>query len=296
MSFVPQPAGPAQHAVLEDIATDPAPTEAPATSVTSARREPAEIVGIFGLVDALLRDHRRILDRIAADDRLTELARGLVVIILCCAALFGAAMGFYRGGIQMLFAAIKLPLAVLLTAALSVPAFMAMNAAAEGKAHPRQDATLVLLSLAGACLLISATAPIIVLAAFWEYAYHSTILLVVACCGVGGLYGLRIFVRGVQQRKTPARVLIGLALAMVFGAVGSQMSWTLRPFLVRPRTVQVPFIRGIEGSFMESVRMSTDSARGRYIREAAPLPEAAEAIEPAPMSLPDAPVSPPELR
>ena len=260
--------------------------EQPKASERPFVHEP-EAPGIFGLVDALLRNHGRIIERIEKDDRLAELARGLVVIILVGAAIFGAAMGFYRGGIQMLFAAVKLPLAILLTAALSVPAYVAMNTAANREARPRQDASLVLLALAGASLLISATAPIIVLAAFWGYAYHSMILLVVACCGVGGLYGLAIFVRGVARRAGPARILIGLGLAMVFGAVGSQMTWTLRPFLVRPRTVQVPFIRGIEGSFMESVGRSTDSARGVYRRESAPLPESArEAIE-APISTPD---------
>lgn len=276
MSVVPQPAPRIVHVspvIAADAPIEPA-RRAPAAAPPVDTRPAPEIAGVFGLVDALLRDHRRILDRIAADDRLTALARGLVVIILCCAALFGAAMGFYRGGWQVLYAAIKLPLAVLLTAALSVPAFMAMNAAA-GRARPRQDAALVLLALAGASLLISATAPVIVLAAFVEYAYHSTILLVVGCCATGGLYGLWIFVRGVQRQGGPARVLTGLALAMVFSTVGSQMSWTLRPFLLRPRTQQAPFLRAIEGSFMEAVRGSTDSARGRYYRPAAPLPDEA---------------------
>lgn len=274
---------------VESIATDPSlagagalPKDPPSSKTERPAAAEPEVGGIFGLIDALLRNHRGIIERIASDDRLSELARGLVVIIMLCAAIFGAAMGFYRGGIQMLFAAVKLPLAILLTAALSVPAYMAMNAAANREAHPRQDACLVLLALAGASLLISATAPIIVLAAFWGYAYHSMILLVVACCAVGGLYGLTIFVRGVARRAGPARILIGCGLAMLFATVGSQMSWTLRPFLVRPRTVQVPFIRGIEGSFMESVGRSTDSARGVYRRDFAPLPEAAkESVEPA---------------
>lgn len=268
---------------LESIATPdlskaPAPEVVrpaePAQAASPAAPQAPEIApGTLGLVDALLRDHGRLLVKIRDDVGLADLARGLVLIILVCAAIFGAALGFYRGGIQVLFAAIKLPLAVLLTAALSVPAYMAMNAAASGTARPRQDAALVLLCLAGASLLISATAPIVVLATFWGVQYHSMILLVVACCSIGGLFALMIFARGVTQRASPARLLISLGLAGVFCAVGAQMTWTLRPFLVRPRTVQVPFVRGIEGSFVESVRMSTDSARGRYARESAPLPE-----------------------
>ena len=262
-----------EHTAPEpELGAGPTPDDRASSKTERPAAQELETPGIFGLVDALLRNHRRIIDRIHADDRLSDLARGLVVIILICAAIFGAAMGFYRGGVQMLFAAVKLPLAILLTAALSVPAYVAMNTAANREARPRQDACLVLLALAGASLLISATAPIIVLAAFWGYGYHSTILLVVACCAVGGLYGLSIFVRGVAKRAGPARILIGLGLAVIFMSVGSQMTWTLRPFLVRPRTAQVPFIRGIEGSFMESVGRSTDSARGVYRRDSAPLP------------------------
>ena len=204
--------------VAESPSASAAPKAPPSSKIERPTATEPEPPGIFGLVDALLRNHRRIIDRIEADDRLIDLARGLVVIILVGAAIFGAAMGFYRGGIQMLFAAIKLPLAILLTAALSVPAYMAMNTAANREARPRQDACLVLLALAGASLIISATAPFIVLAAFWGYGYHSTILLVVACCAVGGLYGLAIFVRGVARRAGPARILIGLGPAALPGA------------------------------------------------------------------------------
>ena len=39
-----------------------------------------------------------------------------------------------------------------------------------------------------------------------------------------------------------------MLLGGVFCMVGSQMAWTLRPYLVRPRTVSAPFVRGVEGT------------------------------------------------
>jgi hypothetical protein len=54
--------------------------------------------------------------------------------------------------------------------------------------------------------------------------------------------------------------------------VGSQMAWTFRPYVVRPRTEDVPMIRALEGSFIDSVTISTSSALGIYSRERAPLP------------------------
>ena len=53
---------------------------------------------------------------------------------------------------------------------------------------------------------------------------------------------------------------------------GMQMTWTLRPYVVRPRTEDVPFLRAREGSFLDSVSRSIDSARGIYYRGEAPLP------------------------
>ena len=210
------------------------------------------------------------------------LARSLVTIIAVSAGLFGAALGAYRGGLQIAFSAVKLPLALLLTAALITPAFAALKAAALGRLDARRDGAVMLASLAAASLVMSATAPVVLLAGSWGVSYHGTILLVVLCCAVGGGFGLLLFARAATRGGGAARFSISLALGLVFCAVGSQMSWTLRPFLVRPRTAQAPFIRDVEGSFLEAVDMSIDSARGRYRRPEAPLPDVGSAGEATP--------------
>ncbi|MFZ4758291.1 MAG: hypothetical protein ACOYLX_09005, partial [Burkholderiaceae bacterium] len=58
--------------------------------------------------------------------------------------------------------------------------------------------------------------------------------------------------------------LTALAFAGVFFAVGGQASWILRPYLVRPRTEHIPFVRGLEGGFLDSLGRSTRSAAGVY--------------------------------
>lgn len=49
-------------------------------------------------------------------------------------------------------------------------------------------------------------------------------------------------------------------MALVFAAVGAQVSWTLRPFLVRLQTVNVPFVRNVDGSLYDALRQSLRSA------------------------------------
>ncbi len=228
--------------------------------------------GNLGIIDQLLRDRPSVHARIQSDDDLAGLARAMVLTILAGAAVMGATMGFYRGGIQVLFAGIKLPLAMLLTAGICTPAWSALCAAVQGKTSVRRDFATVLVSLALTSLLLAAMAPVVMLFITFGASYHSLILLVVCCCGLAGLGGLSFFMEAARRREGGRRPLIILTLLCVFAGVGSQLTWALRPFLVRPRAPEVVFVRSLEGSFLEAVSTSVNSARGRYTRDAAPLP------------------------
>jgi hypothetical protein len=143
----------------------------------------------------------------------------------------------------------------------------------EGHTHIRRDFALVLSSLALGSLVIAALAPIIMLAVGWHVDYHTLILLTVGCCAIGGLVGLSLFISGTRETPFTSRVLILSVVLLVFGLVGAQMSWTLRPYLVRPQHVatrSIPFVRSLEGSFLDSVSTSSRSAMGIYSPEVAP--------------------------
>ena len=82
----------------------------------------------LGLIDQLLRDRDAMLARIAAGRDLAAVTRAMVATIAIAMAIVGAALGSYRGGVQIGYAAIKLPLVLLGTAALSAPALTAIGA------------------------------------------------------------------------------------------------------------------------------------------------------------------------
>jgi hypothetical protein len=170
-----------------------------------------------------------------------------------------------------------------------------LNAALGREAHLRKDLALVLCALARASLVLAAEAPVVLLAVRLGAGYHSLTLLVVGCCALAGLVGLALFLRGLagseaeqaagvghradgeaHQPAAPPRQgvwTVAVALLVVFALVGTQMTWTLRPFLLRPRTPDIPLVRSVEGSFLEAVIVASRSARGIYDRDAAPLPE-----------------------
>lgn len=265
------------------------PPPAPPAPVASL-----EGAGPGALIDQLLRDRAAFVASLDRGSDLVLVAKTMIVASALGAAVFGASIGAYRGGPQLVFAALKLPLVVLFTAGLTAPALTGLSHAVGRRTSLRRDIVLILASLALGCLVIAALAPVVWLAGELGTSYHRMVLLVVGCCVAGGLGGLSLFARGLFLRapepdgEGPGRArvarsarghapwgaaaLAGVLALVTMGLVGTQMSWSLRPYLVRPRTEQVPFLRAREGSFLDAVLRSSSSARGRYSRELAPLP------------------------
>jgi hypothetical protein len=240
--------------------------------ISIAPREEPKVDGSLGIVDLLLRDRRAFFEHLERSSDLASIARALLLTVLAGCAVFGASMGAYRGGLQLLFSAVKLPLVVLLTAGVCAPALTGLLRSVNAESRFTRDLLLVLSALALGSMVLAALAPIVVLAELAGTGYHGLIVLIVGCCLIAGTCGLALFVGGLRRRKsTGLGIVVPLALA-VFALVGTQMAWTFRPYVLRPRTQEVPFMRALEGGFLDSVKRSTDSARGVYRREAAPLP------------------------
>ena len=226
----------------------------------------------WAAVDALLRDRPGLLDRIDRGHDLLALARSFAVTLAVTAAVVGATIGAFRGGVQIGYAALKLPLVIGLTAALCTPAYSALSAAVRGQTDVRRDVTVVLGSLALVGLLLSALAPVLLLGVFVGVGYHKLALLFAGACFLAGVGGLSFFIQAERRRAAPGSRMVLLVLLASFAGVGSQVAWTLRPYLVRPRATSVPFVRAVEGSLVEAVLYSSQSAMGLYRRRRAPVP------------------------
>jgi hypothetical protein len=226
------------------------------------------------VADALLKAPALLLEQGAAGEGLSRLARTLLITIAAGAAAFGAAIGLYRGGWQTLFAAVKLPTVVLLTAIVAASALMGVGAALGRAGKPAAQLVLVLVALARGCLVLAATSPVVLVAVCLHLDYHRTVLLTVGCCAVAGVTGLRPLVRALMAERR-GRFSLMAALLIVVGVAGTHLTWVFRPYLVRPRETAVPFLRSLDGSFWDSVSDSTDSARGIYHRSQAPLDRSA---------------------
>ncbi len=214
---------------------------------------------------ALLRGEVSALTSWTAHWRATHFSRDVTLIVLG-AGLFGAALGFWRDPWQALYAGIKLPCIMLLTAT--------ANALLNGMLAPllglriafRQSFLAILASFALAAAILGAFSP---LAAFviWNSpplaegannsGTHAAILLllvvVIAFAGIAANVRLLQLLRSLAGGRGGAlRVLFAWLAANLF--FGSQLSWILRPFIGSPHLL-VQFLRddALRGNFFESV-------------------------------------------
>jgi hypothetical protein len=240
--------------------------------VIGAVAAPPAVTPSFGLIDQLLRDRDAMLGKIAAGRDLAAITRVMVTTIAIAMAIVGAAIGSYRGGIQIGYAAIKLPLVLLGTAALSAPTLTALGAALGRAPRLAADLSLVITSLAFGALLLLACTPLILLGRAMDLTYHSMVLGLVGMFSIAGLAALRMIVHALSVERGPGRPCAIVGLCIVFALVGGQLSWALRPYLVRPRAPEVPFVREVGDSLFDALSQTLSSARGIYARDSAPLP------------------------
>jgi hypothetical protein len=216
----------------------------------------------MNVLNRLLRAPAEVAAACREDRDVREIAAASIASLALGAAVFGGTIGSFRGGVQILYAGLKLPVALLATLAVCAPAFHGL-AAGLGRPLPmRTLLTLTLASAGRAALVLLALAPGLWLLFDLGIGYHSAALAAAFAYALAGVAALGILLRGLGD--APHRGLMALAFGLVFFAVAGQSSWILRPYLVRPRATTVPLLRAREGSFADAVYQSSRSARGIY--------------------------------
>jgi hypothetical protein len=219
--------------------------------------------GLAAYVDELLKHPSRARAAIEGHPDLARRARAYVQVLVACTAAFGASLGFYRGGVQILFAAIKLPLVALLTLAVAAPLLHALNRALQRPANMARDVSVLVAALARGALVLAAELPLLWAAHALGADYHRLILLTVLTCAIAGVVSFAFLWSALSATRT-GRGLVALFVLGTMGVVGAHGSWLFRPFLVRPRATNVVFMHPLEGSFSDALEETFDSAQGRY--------------------------------
>lgn len=222
-------------------------TSAPASSAPLASLAPLTAHDV--VVSALRDDGPSEPSRAAP----LTIARALMVSV-AGAALYGVALGSFGGSpSQMLSSALKAPMLLLGTTALCFPAFYVLQLTRA--AHPLslvQALSVKAGALAATALWWGALSlPLSFLASTAQH-YRLAQVLALAVGATGGVVGMMRFKAQLEARCGPAAPGTLAGYMAVFGVVGAQLSWFLRPFVGAP---DQPFalVRGLEGNVFSFV-------------------------------------------
>jgi hypothetical protein len=182
-----------------------------------------------------------LLDDVLADRGLGRTWLRLVALTCACAALYGFVFGSWHGSRLALFVALKFPLVLLATAALTLPLNWTLAVATRAPISFRQVAVLTFLTLALASLLVASLAPVA-----WLFvrgapppsdaartAHNLLYLMHTAFVGGAGYASVALLRGGLERRgdvgRQAARAL--RVWVVTFALVGGEVAWALRPFV-----------------------------------------------------------------
>lgn len=216
------------------------------------------------LAQNLLRGAEDLLSEVTAGRALLRSWLGLCLVMIVSSAAYGAVLGSWQGPRLALYVAVKLPLVLLLTSALTVP-FSWTGAAVLGlPLRLGQVAVLTFLALATGSLLLASLTPVAALFTLCapvptpaaRTAHNLLYLLHTAFVGGSGLAGTAVLWRGMKALGKPARTVRAVYLIWIaaFALVGGEVAWVLRPF-VGSVYKQVVFLRedALDGNVYEFV-------------------------------------------
>jgi hypothetical protein len=203
-----------------------------------------------GVIERLLRTPDETANDCREERGTADVARSALVAIVLGAAVFGAVVGSWRGGWQIAFAALKLPLVSIGTLAICAPAFYVL-AQVFGRPWPLRAVVSIMLA-AGArlSLVLLASTPVLWLLVDLGASYPLVKLLAALVYGLAGLAALTLLVRGLGRER--GRAAIVSLFVCVFLLTGGQVAWVLRPYIgMRDRSEKVAlFTREREGGLV----------------------------------------------
>lgn len=212
----------------------------------------------FDTLIRLLRDRTTFLTEVQDNIKIESKIVSLIVASSLFFAVYGAIIGASNGWLQMLVSTAKLPALYLLTLLICLPTLYFFDILFGSTANFKQYTVLSLTTVSVISVLLFSFAPVTLFFLISIRSYHFFLLLNVAIFALTGFVGVQLFYKAMKSvmrfdDSTPRirRQLLYFWL-FLYGLVGSQLGWTLRPFFGSPGQ---PFqlFRNLEGNFYSQV-------------------------------------------
>jgi hypothetical protein len=200
-------------------------------------------MNLLTVIESLLRDRELFFGEIRDGKAVRQKIIAMLFSCFVFLAGYGAVMGAAHSFPQTAASFLKLPTLFLATLAICAPSLHFFNVLFGSNQTGTQTVALILTAISTTAVLLFSLAPITLffLLSSSEYVFFKLLNVVffVIAGGLGAMFlrqGMRIVTEtgDDQADSLRARRLIFAIWIVLYGFVGSQMAWTLRPFIGQP--------------------------------------------------------------
>ena len=240
------------------------------TAIKSTKVIPQPAVPVFGIIEKILRNRKDYFAEIREGIELTEKIKAMLISSISFFALYGAVMGSSHSLWQTLSSGIKLPLLFLATLFVCVPSLYFFGLLFGSNQSFNQNLAVILTAITVTSVLLLSCAPItffFLITTTGQYQFFK--LLNVAIFTVAGMMGIVFLyqgmkvVSGTEVEGATTRKWVLFFWMIVYAFVGSQMAWTIRPFIGAPGSLFELF-RQLGGNFYTDVFRSLGEILGYW--------------------------------
>jgi len=221
----------------------------------------------LSVVEVILRDRHNFFVEIRDGKGVAEKMRAMLIASVAFFALYGAVMGSSHSLLQGLSSALKLPMVFLSTLLVCAPTLYFFNLNFGSNQSLSQNVALMLTTITVTSVLLLSFAPVVTFFLLTTSQYQFFKLLNVGVFTISGIVGvtflsqgMRIVSYGGSEGVRTRRRVVWLWI-LLYAFVGSQMAWTLRPFVGAPG---LPFelFRQLGGNFYANIFASIGEILG----------------------------------
>lgn len=224
----------------------------------------------LGVIETILRDRLTFFHEIRDGIGLRRKMRAMLIASLVFFALYGAVMGSTHSLWQALSSAVKLPVLFLATLFICAPTLYFFNILFGSNQSLEQNVALILAAITVTAVILLSFAPITLFFLLTTSQYQFFKLLNVGIFAISGIMGLIFLNQGMRivsnigSDGQSARRMVFIVWMFLFAFVGSQLAWTIRPFIGAP---SIPFelFRQLGGNFYTNIAASIGEILGFFI-------------------------------
>lgn len=224
----------------------------------------------LAVIETILRNRLLFFTEIRDGVGLGEKMRAMLISSLLFLALYGAVLGSTHSVWQTLSSAVKLPILFLATLLVCAPTLYFFNVLFGSSQSLTQNMALILTAITVTAVLLLSFAPIVLFFLLTTSGYQFFKLLNVAIFAVSAFLGVAFLSQGMRvvsaagREGASARRVVTWAWVLVYAFVGSQMAWTLRPFIGAP-LMQFELFRQLGGNFYANIFASIGEMLGFFV-------------------------------